>query len=191
MLHLSNQRLYARENHIPKPSPRSRAYRYPISYLGFGFSIFSPRSLVSPPRVPYPSSPRDLSRSSAHLRSQALVRPQRNGRSVAFWTKACSQEGRKEKFASRLGSVSLSPSPFHSSFFRLSDSSFRTRFHFTVHAITFACTSVERAPAQFQGSFIPFRTGKLIHDRSRFFVTNLSKNRADINVQWQREPFQR
>lgn len=108
MLHLSNQRLYARENHIPKPSPTPiEAYRCPISYLGFGFSIFSPRSLVSPPRVPYPSSPRDFSRSSAHLRSQALVRPQRNGRSVAFWTKACLQEGRKEKFASRLGSVSL------------------------------------------------------------------------------------
>lgn len=47
MLHLSNQRLYARENHIPKPSPRSRRTRCPISYLGFGFSIFSPRSPVS------------------------------------------------------------------------------------------------------------------------------------------------
>lgn len=106
MLHLSNQQLYARENHIPKPSAPIEAYRCPISYLGFGFSIFSPRSPVSPPRVPYPSSPRDFSRSSAHLRSQALVRPQRNGRSVAFWTKACLREGRRERFASRLGSVS-------------------------------------------------------------------------------------
>lgn len=43
---------------------------------------------------------------SAHLRSQKLVRPRRNGRSVAFWTRARSQEDREEKFAS----LSLSPS---------------------------------------------------------------------------------
>lgn len=117
MLHLRNQRLYARENRIPGPSP-IETYRCPISYGKVWFFDFHPSfsalslSLSPIPGVPHPFSPCDFPRSPAHLRSQELVRPQRNGRSVAFWTRACSQEDREEKFTSRLNLSS--PSLVHS-----------------------------------------------------------------------------
>lgn len=126
----------------------------------FGFSIFSPRRPPSPrslcPRVPYSSSC-DFPRSSAHLRSQELVRPQRNGRSVAFWTRACSQEDREEKFTS-LHLVHFTLLFFD--WFKFSDfAPFRCPCNHLC-----LCASAERAPALYQRSFMPFRSGRLIHD---------------------------
>lgn len=117
MLHLRNQQLYARENRISRPSPRSRRTVAQSPTERFAFSIFTPRSSFS--LSPNPFSLCDFPRSSVHLRSQELVRPQRNGRSVAFWTRACSQEDTKEKFTSRLSVRSLFISFCSSFFFRL------------------------------------------------------------------------
>lgn len=123
MLHLRNQQLYARENRISKPSPRSRRTVAQSPTERFAFSIFTPRSSFS--LSPNPFSLCDFPRSSVHLRSQELVRPRRNGRSVAFWTRACSQEDTKEKFTSRLSVRSLSSSPsallFFFDWFKFSD----------------------------------------------------------------------
>lgn len=104
------EKIASRDHHRSRDVPLPNL---PRRGLVFRFSPLVPR-LVR--HVPPPTSLftiRDLFPSpSAHLRSQKLVRPRRNGRSVAFWTRARSQEDREKKFAS----LSLSLSPYGSIF---------------------------------------------------------------------------
>lgn len=67
-----------REKIVFRDHHRSRHTRCPIFYGKAWFFDFL--SLFRPPATPH--SPYDLSRSSAHPRSQKLLRPQRNGHSV-------------------------------------------------------------------------------------------------------------
>lgn len=98
MLRLRNQQLYARENRIPRPSPIEKTYplpNLPRKGLVFRFSLFVRRCAT--PHTPSLFAIRFSPIFSAHLRSQELVRPQCNGRSVAFWTRACSRKETEKK----------------------------------------------------------------------------------------------
>lgn len=157
MSHFRNQQLHARENRIPRSSPierRTVAQSSTGKGLVFRFSFLVP----SPDPATSSFAIRSLPRfsSSAHPRSQKLLRPQRNGHSVVPSGQVHAKKIRKK--SSLLVSFQ-SLHPIHVTilflfffFFFQSAQVFGlcpVSLPFSLRAITFTCIPVESAALRY------------------------------------------
>lgn len=130
----------------------------------FGFSIFYPRSLRSPcPRVPHTSLhpcdfpvPRLISDHRSSFVRSVMGVPLLSGREHAH-----KKTGKKSSPLVSIRSLHLVHSTLP--FFDWSKFSDFVPFRCPCNHLCL-CASAERAPALFQRSFMPFRSGKLSHD---------------------------